>query len=54
MNWLKKYGDLFFIVMTLLYGLTRNPGAPWKITDTLIVVALVLMALNRVLRMIKR
>ena len=53
MEWLKRYGDVVFIVITILYGLTRSPQSNWSIIDMILIIMLVLVAINRIRRMFK-
>jgi len=51
MKWLKNFGDIPFVICTVLYYLTRqeNDSTLQNITDILIIVALVLIVVNKIL-----
>ncbi|MBP2637281.1 MAG: hypothetical protein H6Q72_3188 [Firmicutes bacterium] len=53
MGLVSKYGDLVFIVAALLYGLTREPQTTWSISDTVLMVMLLLVAANRIRKAFK-
>jgi hypothetical protein len=53
MELINKYGDLAFIVITLLYGLTRDPQRAWSIIDTVLMIMLLLVAANRIRKVFK-
>ena len=53
MIWIKRYGDIFCVMMAALYATLRNPQAGWTYQDTLIMAGLALLAISRILRMFK-